>query len=119
MKNIRTSAVQVPLLSACVIIMTMCTTSHSPLTGVEFDISIFRSGDNSDNWFVTWAGNSDLYTSQCDGCGWFDGSQLISKPEGKQKWIRWNGSDADDRDKWLINEGDYQMFLYAEDPFYF
>ena len=77
MKNIRTSAVQVPLLSACMIFMTMCTPSSSPPTGVEFDLSIFRSGDNGDNWFVTWAGSGDLYTSQCDGRGWRkeDGNQ--------------------------------------------
>ncbi|MEA3479333.1 MAG: hypothetical protein U9R60_14185 [Bacteroidota bacterium] len=39
---------------------------------------------------------------------------MIWRPKGETKWIRWNGSDANDRDKWLINEGENQLFFYEE-----
>lgn len=191
--------------------MLACTRVPDIPTGVEFEPGVFRSGDNGDNWCVTWAADGDLYTSQCDGrgwrypdgnqrdfmnnqvwqisggpdsgsfrpifledapdysrsaqteiygpivppdsciefpqpdrldvwnwygygivsidgnlyqfishCGersgfgWFDGSQLIWRPQGQNNWLRWNGTDADDRDKWLINEGGNQMFFYNE-----
>lgn len=200
------------LLFLCgLIIVANCDRTYEIPTGIEFDSFVFRSGDNGDNWCLTWADDGDLYTSQCDGrgwryengnqrdfmnnqvwkikggpdpdsfmpflvegapdysrtaqqeiygqiqpgdsaiefpqadrldvwnwysygivsiegniyqfishCGersgfgWFDGSQLIWRPSSKKEWIRWNGTDANDREKWLINEGGNQLFFYQE-----
>jgi len=75
------------------------------------------------NWYgygiISIEGNIYQFISHCgerSGFGWFDGSQLIWRPSGKEEWIRWNGTDANDREKWLINEGENQMFLWAANP---
>ncbi len=199
------------VLALSIFILSECTHNRQIPTGIGFNNYVFRSGDNGDNWCLTWAADGDLYTSQCDGrgwrypdgrqrdfmnnhiwriaggpdsasfrsvfvedapdysrtaqkeiygpivqpdtciefppperldtwnwyaygivsidgniyqfishCGersgfgWFDGSQLIWRPQGKEKWLRWNGSDANDRSKWLINEGDNQLFFFEE-----
>lgn len=206
-----TTHVKLVLIFGLTLLFTACNQKQAIPTGVEFEPYVFRSGDNGDNWCVTWAGDGDLYTSQCDGrgwrykdgnqrdfmnnqvwriaggpdsvsfvsvyidnapdysrtaqqeiygsiespdsciefpqadrldvwnwygygivsilgniyqfishCGersgfgWFDGSQLIWKPKGETKWVRWNGTDADDRDKWLINEGGNQLLFHNE-----
>ena len=191
--------------------LTMCNQQKEMPVDVEFDSYILRSGDNGDNWCVTWGQDGDLYTSQCDGrgwlrpdgtqrdfmnnrvwqikggpdsvsftpiylddapdysrtsqqdiygpiespdsttefppqhkldvwnwypygivsidgniyqyishCGeksgfgWFDGAQLIWRSNGKIEWQRWNGTDADDHEKWLVNEGGNKMFFNNE-----
>jgi hypothetical protein len=198
------------------LLITLCTQPKQYPVGVEFDPYVFRSGDNGDNWCLTWAADGDLYTSQCDGrgwfyeggrkrnfmnnqiwrisggpdstsfkaiklkeapdysrtdqevvygpiepgdayeefpqedrldvwnwyaygivsidgnmyqfishvgdgrgFGWFDGSQLIWRAKGQQNWQRWNGTDADDDDKWLLNEGGNQLFFYNEHDLHF
>lgn len=192
-------------------LLSMCTQKKEIPVGVEFDPYVFRSGDNGDNWCVTWANDDLLYTSQCDGrgwlddngeqrdfmnnrvwkisggpnaasfnpiwieeapdysrttqehvygpidssdsriqfppqhkldvwnwypygivsidgniyqfmshCGekhgfgWFDGTQLIWRPKGKDNWLRWNGSDANSNDKWFINQRYNQLFFFNE-----
>jgi len=202
----------IAVLLSLVLFMTMCTQPKQYPVGVEFDQYVFRSGDNGDNWCLTWADDGDLYTSQCDGrgwlredgskrnfknnqiwrisggpdsasfkatmltsapdytrkaqevvygpidlttdayeefpqsdrldvwnwyaygivsiegnmyqfishvgdgkgFGWFDGSQLIWKPKGQKNWLRWNGTDADNNDKWLLNEGGNELLFYNE-----
>lgn len=191
--------------------MSMCSQQKQYPVGIEFEPYVFRSGDNGDNWCLTWAADGDLYTSQCDGrgwlyedgskrnfmnnqiwrisggpdslsfkasvlygapdysrsaqeivygpiepgdayeefpqkdrldtwnwyaygivsvdenmyqfishvgdgegFGWFDGSQLIWRPKGKQSWKRWNGTDANDGDKWMLNTGGNQLFFFEE-----
>ena len=189
----------------------MCSHQNKVPVDVKFDSYIFRTGDNGDNWCVTWGKDDYLYTSQCDGrgwldsngnqrnfynnriwkisgdsdsssfhpvwidnvpdysrsaqqvvygpidstdsptrfppehkrdvwnwygygivsingniyqfishCGerfgfgWFDGSQLIWRPKEQDNWLRWNGTDANNDDKWLLNEGDNKLFFFNE-----
>ncbi len=196
---------------ANIILLMMCSPKKQYPVSLEFDSYVFRSGDNGDNWCLTWAADGDLYTSQCDGrgwlnedgskrnfknnhiwrisggpdsasfkttmltnapdysrkaqeviygpiepgdayeefpqkdrldvwnwygygivsidgniyqfishvgdgfgFGWFDGSQLIWRPKEQKSWKRWNGTDANDDDKWLLNEGGNQQFFYKE-----
>lgn len=194
-----------------VMLLSACTQHAKVPVGVVFDEFVFRSGDNGDNWCVTWGQDNMLYTSQCDGrgwlrpdgsqhdfmnnriwkiaggpdsasfkplwiknapdysrtaqqavygpidsidsphrfppqnrldvwnwyaygivsingniyqfishCGekhgfgWFNGSQLIWRPKGEKKWLRWNGSDANSNDKWFVNHRYNQLFFFNE-----
>ena len=88
-------------------------------TGAELDSMAIRSGDYGDNYFSTWGSDGAIYTTQCDGWGWFDGTQLIWSPKGDTKWMRWNGTDAGDRDRWLLNEGGNQLMFFNEPDYAF
>ena len=73
------------------------------------------------NWYgygiVSIEGNLYQFISHCgdrNGWGWFDGTQLIWKPKGEHQWKRWNGSDAHDRDRWLLNKGGNQLMFFNE-----
>ncbi len=76
------------------------------------------------NWYgyglVSVGGNMYQFISHCAeryGWGWFDGTQLIWRPKGQKTWKRWNGTDAHDRERWLLNEGGNQL-LFFEEPEY-
>lgn len=73
------------------------------------------------NWYgygiVSIDGNLYQFISHCGarrGWGWFDGTQLIWKPKDENKWRRWNGTDAHDRDRWLLNKGGNQLLFFNE-----
>lgn len=73
------------------------------------------------NWYaygiVSVDGNLYQFISHCGerkGWGWFDGTQLIYRPKGENDWKRWNGTDAHDRDRWLLNEGGNQLLFFNE-----
>ena len=199
------------LLLPLVAFLISCKTTTEKPADVKFESFIFRTGDNGDNWCVTWGQDDFLYTSQCDGrgwrdknnnqrdfmntrvwkisggpdttsfnpvwinkapdysrtaqqviygpidssdartefppqhkldvwnwygygivsidgniyqfnshCGerhgfgWFDGTQLIWRPKGKNNWLRWNGTDANNNDKWLLNKGDNKLLFFNE-----
>lgn len=78
------------------------------------------------NWYgyglVSIDGNMYQFISHCAqryGWGWFDGTQLIWRPKGQKNWIRWNGSDAHDRDRWLLDEGGNQLMFFNEPDYAF
>lgn len=78
------------------------------------------------NWYsygiVSIEGNIYQFISHCgdrNGWGWFDGTQLIWKPRSEDKWKRWNGTDAHDRDRWLLNEGGNQLMFFNEPDYAF
>ncbi len=78
------------------------------------------------NWYgyglVSVDGNMYQFISHCAqryGWGWFDGTQLIWRPKGQKNWIRWNGTDAGDRDRWLLNEGGNQLMFFNEPDYAF
>lgn len=73
------------------------------------------------NWYaygnVSVDGNLYQFISHCGarrGWGWFDGTQLIYRPKGESDWKRWNGTDAHDLDRWLLNEGGNQLLFFNE-----
>ena len=90
-----------------------------PDTGIQFvPHGKLRNGWN---WYgyglVSIDGNLYQFISHCGeryGWGWFDGTQLIWRPKGEKRWIRWNSSDAHDRDRWLLNEGGNQLMFFNE-----
>ncbi len=76
-----------------------------------------------DTW--TWYGygvvsiDGDFYQfiSHCaekSGFGWFDGSQLIYRKKGEKNWLRWNGTDASDSNRWHLNQGGNQLLFFNE-----
>lgn len=78
------------------------------------------------NWYgygiVSIDGNMYQFLSHCAdryGWGWFDGTQLIWSPKGDTKWMRWNGTDAGDRERWLLNEGGNKMMFFNEPDYAF
>ena len=78
------------------------------------------------NWYgygiVSIDGNLYQFISHCAeryGWGWFDGTQLIWSPKGSKKWLRWNGTDAGDRYRWLLNEGGNQLMFFNEPAYAF
>lgn len=78
------------------------------------------------NWYgygiVSVDGNLFQFISHCGarlGWSWFDGIQLIWRPKGETEWKRWNGSDAHDRDRWLLNEGGNQLMFFNEPDYAF
>lgn len=91
----------------------------SPDTAIKFPPpGAIRKGWN---WYgyglLSVDGNLYQFISHCGaqyGWGWFNGSQLIWRPKGQEKWIRWNGTDAHDRDRWLLNEGGNQLMFFEE-----
>ena len=73
------------------------------------------------NWYaygiLSVDGNLYQFISHCGarrGWSWFDGTQLIYRPKGENDWKRWNGTDAHDRDRWLVNEGGNQLLFFNE-----
>ena len=73
------------------------------------------------NWYgygiVSVDGNLYQFISHCGarrGWSWFDGTQLIWRPKDEEKWKRWNGTDAHDLNRWLLNEGDNQLLFFNE-----
>lgn len=96
---------------------------YGPIVSPDTAIKFVPPGKLRDGWnwygygIVSIEGNLYQFISHCGeryGWGWFDGSQLIWRPKGEEKWIRWNGTDAHDRDRWLINEGGNQMMFFNE-----
>lgn len=78
------------------------------------------------NWYgygiVSIDGNMYQFISHCAeryGWGWFDGTQLIWSPKDDEKWLRWNGSDASDRNRWLLNEGENKLMFFNEPEYAF
>lgn len=78
------------------------------------------------NWYgygiVSVDGNLYQFISHCGarkGWSWFDGTQLIWRPKGETQWKRWNGTDAHDRDRWLLNEGENQLLFFNEPDYAF
>jgi hypothetical protein len=78
------------------------------------------------NWYgygiVSIDGNIYQFISHCadkKGWGWFDGTQLIWSPKGDKRWLRWNGTDASDRNRWLLNEGGNQLMFFNEPDYAF
>lgn len=53
------------------------------------------------------------------GFGWFDGVQLIWRPKGAVRWQRWNGTDAHDKDRWLVGSGGNQLLFHNEPDYAF
>ena len=73
------------------------------------------------NWYsygiISVDGSIYQFISHCaerKGFGWFDGTQIIHRPKGKKQWLRWNGTIANNNDKWLLNEGDNELFFFNE-----
>ena len=64
--------------------------------------------------------DGDLYqfishtAEKIGGFGWFDGVQLIWRPKGETQWKRWNGSNAHDKDRWLLGSGGNQLLFHNE-----
>jgi len=54
------------------------------------------------------------HTAMLRGWGSFDGCQLIWRPAGQDDWRRWNGSDANDSDRWFAGQGDNALFFGNE-----
>ncbi len=78
------------------------------------------------NWYgygiVSVDGNLYQYISHCGarrGWSWFDGTQLIWRPKSENSWKRWNGTDAHNRDRWLLNEGGNQLMFFNEPDYAF
>ncbi len=78
------------------------------------------------NWYgygiVSIDGNMYQFISHCAeryGWGWFDGAQLIWSSKGDKRWFRWNGTDATDRNRWLLNEGGNQLMFFNEPDYAF
>lgn len=96
---------------------------YGPIIPPDTAIKFVPAGKLRDGWnwygygLISIEGNLFQFISHCGeryGWGWFDGSQLIWRPEGDKKWIRWNGTDAHDRDRWLLNKGGNQLMFFNE-----
>jgi hypothetical protein len=44
---------------------------------------------------------------------------LIWSPKGDKRWLRWNGTDATDLNRWLLNEGGNQLMFFNEPDYAF
>ena len=78
------------------------------------------------NWYaygiVSIEGDVFQFISHCKaqwGWGWFDGCQLIWRPSGQVGWKRWNGTDANDADRWYAGQGGNQLLFRNELGFSF
>ena len=96
-----------------------------PDTTIKFPLPNSKERDGW-NWYgygiVSIDGNMYQFISHCAeryGWGWFDGTQLIWSPKGGTKWLRWNGTDAGDRNRWLLNEGGNKMLFFNEPEYAF
>jgi hypothetical protein len=76
------------------------------------------------NWYaygiVSIDANIYQFISHCAelrGWGWFDGSNLVWRPAGQSDWLRWNGSDANDDDRWVAGQGENDL-LFDNEPDY-
>jgi len=102
---------------------------HGPIISPDSLIKFPSASDellHDWNWYsygiVSIEGNMYQFISHCGerkGWSWFDGTQLIWKPKGEHQWKRWNGSDAHDRDRWLLNEGGNQLMFFNEPAYAF
>ena len=97
----------------------------SPDTTTRFPLSKSKERDGW-NWYgygiVSINGNMFQFISHCAkryGWGWFDGTQLIWSPNGDKNWMRWNGTDAGDRNRWLLNEGGNKLMFFNEPEYAF
>ena len=73
------------------------------------------------NWYayglVSIDANIYQFISHCAelrGWGWFDGCQLVWRPAGETGWLRWNGSDANDDDRWFAGAGRNELLFHNE-----
>ncbi len=96
---------------------------YGPIIPPDSRIEFVPPGELRDGWnwygygLISVDGNMYQFISHCAekyGWGWFDGSQLIWRPKGQDRWLRWNGTDAHDRDRWLLNEGGNQLMFFLE-----
>jgi len=97
----------------------------APDTTTKFPLPNSKERDGW-NWYgygiVSIDGNMYQFISHCAkryGWGWFDGTQLIWSPKADKKWLRWNGTDAGDRNRWLLNEGGNKLMFFNEPDFAF
>ncbi len=102
---------------------------HGPVIPPDSVIEFPRSSKellHDWNWYgygiVSIDGNLYQFISHCGarrGWSWFDGTQLIWRPKGENTWKRWNGTDAHDRNRWLLNEGGNQLMFFNEPEYAF
>ncbi len=78
------------------------------------------------NWYAYGIASVDgalyQFISHCAdrrGWGWFDGCQLIWRPKGATRWLRWNGTDANDEDRWFAGQGGNQLLFHNEPDYAF
>lgn len=101
---------------------------YGPIVPPDTGIQFVPPGKLRDGWnwygygIISIDGNLYQFISHCGdryGWGWFDGTQLIWRPKGEENWMRWNGTDAHDRNRWLLNEGDNQLMFFNEPEYAF